>query len=77
MVFFVAGGMLIAVAVGCMYGALATGRVVLVSPIVATYPVFTLLTGTLLGDERPGPRLMAGVAVVVAGVVLVSYGAGR
>lgn len=71
---FVLSGFLIALAIGCMYGGLSLGRVVVVSPIVAAYPVFTLLGSLALREELLTPRLLAGVAIVVAGVTLISLG---
>ncbi len=58
-------------AVFALYAALSLGRVTVVAPIVATYPVYTLLLGALLlhGERITLPRL-AGVAATVAGVVL-------
>ena len=71
---FVLGGVLMAAAVGCMYGALSVGSVVVVAPIVAAYPLFALLASVTAGDERMTGRLLAGVVLVVAGVVSVSVG---
>ena len=52
-----------------MYIALAKGRVSLVSPIVATYPLFTLgLSLLLLRHERVTARVAVGAIVTVAGV---------
>jgi drug/metabolite transporter (DMT)-like permease len=54
-----------------MYAALATGPVHVVAPIVATYPLFTLaLSAVLLRQERLSRRLIGGVALTVAGVVI-------
>ena len=54
-----------------MYMALAHGPVTLVSPLVATYPLVTLLLGfALLRNEPIGLRLAASVAVTVGGVIL-------
>ena len=72
--YFVLTGMIIAVAVLCMYGGLATGRVVVVSPIIAAYPVFTLLTALMFKQESLTLKLAAGVLLVVGGVALVSLG---
>jgi drug/metabolite transporter (DMT)-like permease len=64
-------GILNGVAVLCLYQALSTGPVTLVSPIVATYPLFTLLLSALvLRDERMSGMLLGGVALTVAGVTL-------
>jgi transporter family protein len=72
--YFVLTGMIIAVAVLCMYGGLATGRVVVVSPIIAAYPVFTLLTALMFKQESLTLKLAAGVLLVVGGVALVGLG---
>jgi drug/metabolite transporter (DMT)-like permease len=56
-----------------MYAALARGQVSVVSPLVATYPIFTLaLSATFLRDERIGARVLAGVALTVAGVIVLA-----
>ena len=58
-----------------MYFALARGQVSVVSPIVATYPLFTLvLSLLLLRHERVTPRMALGAAVTVAGVMLLLSG---
>ncbi len=44
------------------------------SPIVAAYPLFTLLTAVATGEDRVTARLLAGVLLVVAGVGLISAG---
>lgn len=68
---FMLTGALNGTAVLSMYGALNTGPVHIVSPIVATYPVFTLALGTLvLRQERLSRKLAAGVGLTVAGVVM-------
>jgi drug/metabolite transporter (DMT)-like permease len=56
-----------------MYSALARGQVSVVSPLVATYPLFTLaLSALFLREERFGARVLAGVALTVAGVVVLA-----
>lgn len=68
---FVLTGLLNGGAVLSMYWALASGPVHIVSPIVATYPLFTLaLDALVLRRERLTRRLLAGVALTVAGVVI-------
>jgi drug/metabolite transporter (DMT)-like permease len=58
-------------AVLSMYAALGRGPVALVSPLVASYPLVTvLLSGALLKGERASLQLAAAVAVTVGGVVL-------
>jgi len=56
-----------------MYAALARGQVSVVSPLVATYPLFTLaLSAAFLREERLGARVLTGVALTVAGVVVLA-----
>jgi DME family drug/metabolite transporter len=72
--YFVLTGAIIAVAVLCMYGGLVTGRVVVVSPIIAAYPLFTLFTAVMFKQEAMSTKLAAGVLLVVGGVALISRG---
>jgi drug/metabolite transporter (DMT)-like permease len=68
---FVATGMLNGASLFLMYTALAEGKVALVSPIVATYPLFTLaLSLLLLRQERVPPRVALGAVLTVAGVAV-------
>src|ERR1019366_1014084 len=68
---FVATGMLNGGSVFLMYVALAKGQVRLVSPIVATYPLFTLaLSMLILRHERVTPRVALGALLTVAGVAV-------
>lgn len=70
---FVAGGLCNGFAVLAMYEALRLGSVTVVTPIVATYPVLTLLlSAALLREEKIQPYGVLGVLLVVAGVLLVS-----
>jgi drug/metabolite transporter (DMT)-like permease len=56
-----------------MYAALARSQVSVVSPLVATYPLFTLaLSALFLREERFGARVLLGVALTVAGVVVLA-----
>jgi len=56
-----------------MYAALNRGQVSVVSPLVATYPLFTLaLSAIFLREEKFGPRVLLGVALTVAGVVVLA-----
>ena len=73
--YFCVTGMCIAFGIGLLFGALSVGTVVVVSPIVATYPVFTLFVAAAVGDERITGKVVAGVALVVAGVALISASA--
>ncbi|MEQ1774280.1 MAG: DMT family transporter [Burkholderiales bacterium] len=58
-------------AVLALYAALEVGTVNIVSPIAATYPLFTLVLNTIiLREERLSARLIGGVALMVGGVVV-------
>ena len=71
MAWFAFTGVLNGLAVLALYMALDTGPVHLVSPIVATYPLFTLaLNVAWLKRERLSSRLGAGVALTVSGVMI-------
>ena len=68
---FAAVGLCNGLAVLSMYGALASGPVTVVSPLIAGYPLVTLLLSrVLLAKEEVNPQLIAGVAGVVSGIVL-------
>ena len=68
---FVATGLLNGGSVFLMYTALAKGQVALVSPIVSTYPLFTLALSMLaLRQDRVTPRVALGAVMTVAGVAL-------
>lgn len=69
---FVVTGFLNGMALLCQFTALGQGRVVVVSPVVSTFPLFTFAVAMLLGVERLGVRIGVGVLVVVAGVALVA-----
>jgi drug/metabolite transporter (DMT)-like permease len=68
---FVATGVLNGGSVFLMYVALARGQVSTVSPIVATYPLFTLaLSMLVLRQDRVTLRVAAGAVLTVAGVAV-------
>jgi drug/metabolite transporter (DMT)-like permease len=67
---FALTGVVNGAAVLSMYYALSTGPVYIVSPIVATYPLFTLALGALTVRQRLNGALLAGVALTVAGVAM-------
>jgi len=72
---FVAVGLSNGIGVLLMYAALGNGRVSLVAPLVATYPLMTVGLGTLvLGRVDGATRLAGGTALTVAGVVLLLVG---
>jgi drug/metabolite transporter (DMT)-like permease len=54
------------------YTALGTGRVGVVAPIVTTAPLFTLLLSWLfVHDERLNGRVVTGVALTLAGILII------
>lgn len=65
-------GICISVGILCMYSALNYGRVVVVSPIVSTFPLFTLLISLLFRQERFRLRILIGMILVVGGVIWIS-----
>jgi transporter family protein len=72
---FMAAGILNAVAVLLLYQALHTGRVSVVAPLVALYPLFTLLYSALfLRSEALTRRVVIGALCAVAGVVVLVRG---
>jgi transporter family protein len=70
--FMVLTGVLTCGGITSMYSALEVGAVVVVSPLIATYPLFTLVIALALGMEHMSRRLVAGVALVVSGVIAIS-----
>lgn len=70
--YFFYSGLCIAFAIISMYGALMLGRVVVISPIIASYPVFTLLSVWVVKAERISGQLVVGVLMVTAGVVIIA-----
>ena len=71
---FVLIGVLNGLAVLLLYAALANGPVALVAPLVATYPLVTIVGSKLLGKIEGGPWLAIGVMLTVLGVVLLLAG---
>jgi drug/metabolite transporter (DMT)-like permease len=68
---FGAVGLCNGLSVLAMYAALASGPVTVISPVIAGYPLVTLLLSrAFLKKEDVGPQLIAGVAAAVCGVVL-------
>lgn len=68
---FVATGFFNGSSLFLMYLALVKGQVSTVSPIVATYPLFTLMLSLLfLRHERIAPRAALGAVLTVGGVML-------
>ena len=68
---FAAVGLCNGLSVLAMYAALGYGPVTVISPLIAAYPLVTLLLSrAFLRKEDVGPQLIAGVAGAVCGVVL-------
>ena len=76
LVSFCIAGLCVALGIGLLYAALRVGTVTVVAPIVATFPVFTLLVAAALRDERITGKVLAGVALVVVGVGVISASVG-
>jgi len=54
------------------YTALGTGKVSVVAPIVTTAPLFTLLLSWLfVHDEKLTRRILVGVALTLAGILVI------
>ncbi len=71
LLWFMAVGLCNGAGMLAMYAALSRAQVSVVSPLVATYPLFTLALSVLfLREEKPGARILLGVALTVAGVVV-------
>ena len=70
---FVAAGTINGCAILCLNFALAYGDLILVAPLVATSPVFTLaLSWAVFRQESITRQKLAGVALVVPGVMLIA-----
>jgi len=68
-IWFVAVGFCNGIAVLLTYEALTVGNVTLVSPLIATYPLVTLvLSGLFLRNAHWNPRIVTGILATVAGV---------
>lgn len=65
------GGTCTAGAILCMYTALSMGQVVIVGPLINTYPMFTLALAVAFRQESLGTRIVMGVLLVVGGVALI------
>ena len=72
--FFATGGVFSAIGVLLMFFALGRGQVVVISPVLATNPLFTLFFAAILlrGVERITPRILVGALLVVSGVTVLS-----
>ena len=74
--YFCIAGVCVSLGIGLLYAALLVGTVTVVAPMVATYPVFTLLVAAAVRDERVTAKVLTGVALVVIGVGVIGSSAG-
>ena len=65
-------GVCIAAGVLCMYTALHSGLVIVVSPIIASYPLFTLIISLVFRQEQLNLRILCGVILVLGGLTWIS-----
>ncbi len=65
-------GLSIAMGVLCMYSALHTGLVIVASPIISAYPLFTFLISLISRQEALSLRVLVGVILVMGGVTWIS-----
>lgn len=72
--YFVLSGVLSSVALLSLFAAFSVGRVVVVDPLAATSPLFTLVFAWLfLGDlERVTLRVVAGAGLIVTGIAMIT-----
>lgn len=72
--YFVGAGVFSSMGVLLMFTALSKGDVVILSPVLATNPLFTLVFAALFlrGVEQITRRAVIGTALVVAGVIVLS-----
>ena len=74
-VWFALTGVLNGGAVLLMYAALSMAPVSLVAPVVAAYPLITMLLGAaVLREDAPSARMIAGAALTVASIVFLVAG---
>ena len=73
-VLFALAGVFSACGIMLMFQALQRGEVVILSPVLATNPLFTLVFASLLlrGVERITARIVLGALLVVGGVVVLT-----
>lgn len=73
--YFVGAGVFSSMGVVLMFQALSRGEVVVVSPVLATNPLFTLFFASIFlrGIERITPRVVVGALLVFAGVVVLTF----
>ena len=69
-----ATGLLYAVGIGALYGALARGPLTIVSPIASSFAAVTVALSLCVGQSLPQPRILGGLALILIGVVLAARG---
>jgi drug/metabolite transporter (DMT)-like permease len=69
----VANGAIVAAAYAIHYRALELGPIALVSPLTAGYALVPIMMATLLLDESLTAALVAGAALTIVGVVLITF----
>lgn len=75
LLWFMATGLLNGLAVLLMYAALSAAPVALVAPLVAGYPLVTVLLGAVaLHEERLTVRMLAGALFIVGGIAYLVAG---
>jgi uncharacterized membrane protein len=67
-----AAGLSEAIGIAALYRGLAVGRASVVAPVAAAAPVVPFAVGVALG-QLPGPVQVAGLALVVVGIVLAAH----
>ena len=73
-VYGVLSGAALAVGVFFYYLALSEGRVSIIVPLTATYPVVSALLGYMLLGDRPSLAQWVGITLIMAGAVLLLSG---
>lgn len=65
-------GVAVGAGLALLYRALAIGRMAVVAPTTAVCAVAIPVMAAILLGERPGPRILVGIALAIASIVLVS-----
>jgi drug/metabolite transporter (DMT)-like permease len=65
-------GVAVGAGVALLYRALAVGRMAVMAPTTAVCAVVIPVMAAMLLGERPGPRTLAGIALAIVSIVLVS-----
>jgi drug/metabolite transporter (DMT)-like permease len=70
-------GVLGAIGIGALYGGLAAGRMGVVAPIAGVLSAVIPVAAGIVLEGPPGPAAIAGIAIALVAVVLVSSAPGR